>query len=269
MVILDKNGSVVESPDYEKGHVDTESMSVAHKYVVDTEEKGHWETIAEYPETGGADVEWRIDTKKSGHWETVDEDGKPVEHYDGVIPEDWPHEQEIEDVWTFGRYIEYTKEELEEIERRKSEAEAAERKSNQIGVAVAMLVRSIDTTTMNDDDMASLSELYGEWSDDANGTDYKVGDTRRHDGKLWRCSSAHKKQEDWAPGVAAALWYEIEIASDGVLVWRRPSGAHDAPGMDAKRHYPNAEGPIYVSKRDGNTSEPGTDEWWELEGGAE
>lgn len=30
------------------------------------------------------------------------------------------------------------------------------------------------------------------------------------------------------------------------------------------RHYPDADGPVYVSKRDGNTSEPGTDEWWTL-----
>ena len=37
-----------------------------------------------------------------------------------------------------------------------------------------------------------------------------------------------------------------------------------ADGSEAVTLNPDADGAIYVSKRDGNTSEPGTDEWWEL-----
>lgn len=31
--------------------------------------------------------------------------------------------------------------------------------------------------------------------------------------------------------------------------------------LGEKAHHPGEDGPVYVSKRDGNTSEPGTDEW--------
>lgn len=125
MVILDKGGNVVDSPDYDSGRVEYEQMLVTHHYVVDTEEKGHWETIAEYPETGGKDVEWCIDEQEVGHWETLDGNGKPVEHYDGIVPEGMSHDCDVPDVWHFGRYIEYTPEELEQIEAAKRESEEA------------------------------------------------------------------------------------------------------------------------------------------------
>lgn len=35
--------------------------------------------------------------------------------------------------------------------------------------------------------------------------------------------------------------------------------------LGEKCHYPDADGPIYVSKRNGNDSEPTKDEWWVLE----
>ena len=36
--------------------------------------------------------------------------------------------------------------------------------------------------------------------------------------------------------------------------------------LGERAHYPGEGGEIWVSGRDGNTSEPGTDEWWEREG---
>lgn len=260
MVILDKNGNVVENPDYGKGHVDSESMPVMHRYVIDTEEKGHWETIAEYPKTGGKDVEWRVDTPESGHWETVGEDGRPVEHYDGVIPEDWPHEQEISDVWAFGSYIEYTEEELAEIEREKAEAEAVRAAEMQRVAAMSLFVQTADLT---DEQAMAVSTLYPEW---ATGSEYDARQIVKHGGHLFRCAQRHTSSEQDNTGVAS-LWTQIDKAGDGVDVWKQPSGAHDAYGKGDRVHYPGADCPIYVSLIDGNTWSPDAyPAGWKLEG---
>lgn len=38
--------------------------------------------------------------------------------------------------------------------------------------------------------------------------------------------------------------------------------------LDERCHHPGADGEIWVSGRDGNTSEPGTDQWWTRDGDA-
>lgn len=122
MVIIDESGSVVESPDLEAGEVTYHTQSVTHSWVVDSEEEGHWETVAEY-ENGGKDVEWVADSPEQGHWDTRDEDGEEVEHFDGAIAEDWPKDQTISDQWIYGTYRKYTEDELAKIAKEKAEAE--------------------------------------------------------------------------------------------------------------------------------------------------
>lgn len=102
MRIVDAEGAEVESPDLSLGHLVADRLLIArHPAVEAVEEQGHWETVAEYPETGGRDVVWAVDV------ETVE------------AAEAW---DEWEDVW---RYVPYTPEELAEIERERAEAEAA------------------------------------------------------------------------------------------------------------------------------------------------
>ena len=93
MRILDTNNNEITSPDLSLGHLEKESIFVKHHEAkVAVEEVGHYEVIAEYPETGGKDVEWIIDVP-------------------GVIAGDaWEEYEEIM------RYIPYTAEELAEIE---------------------------------------------------------------------------------------------------------------------------------------------------------
>lgn len=256
MVIIDKNGNVVEDPDYGKGHVDSESMPVTHKYVIDTEEKGHWETVAEYPETGGADVEWRIDTPESGHWETVDGDGRPVERYDGVIPEDWPHEREISDVWSFGRYVEYTEGELEERERQRREAEYGARQAMQLQTYSLMAARAKVATLEfgSETEIADVSTLLPDWVPD--GHEYRQGDAFQWEKRTWRASQNTTSQSIYPPDVSEALYYEIVIAPDGIIVYRAAHGQYDSVRKGELRHYPDADGPVYRSKVDWNAYAP-------------
>lgn len=122
MVIFDTNNEIVESPDLTKGEVDTVTVSVVHRWVWDTDEDGHWETVAEYP-NGGRDVEWVVDTEATGHWETLDSEGNPIEHFDGAIPEDLPKDVDNTDVWVYGVYTAYSEEELSRIQRQNAISE--------------------------------------------------------------------------------------------------------------------------------------------------
>ena len=50
---------ILESYDLSQGHLESSYIDLPE--VQSVKEKGHWKTIAEYPETGGKDVEWVVD----------------------------------------------------------------------------------------------------------------------------------------------------------------------------------------------------------------
>ena len=93
MRILDMNNNEIASPDLALGRLEKESLLIQHHEAIEAiEEVGHYEVIAEYPETGGKDVKWVVDIP-------------------GVSARDaWDEYEEIM------RYIPYTAEELAEIE---------------------------------------------------------------------------------------------------------------------------------------------------------
>lgn len=100
MRILDENNVEISSPDLSLGYLVQDELFVAHHEAIEAvEEQWHYETIAEYP-NGGKDVEWVVDIP-------------------GVEAKDaW---DEYEDIH---RYILYTPEELEEMEKKRKEEEA-------------------------------------------------------------------------------------------------------------------------------------------------
>lgn len=116
MVIFDVEGQIIEDPDLLLGDLTEKTLDVVHTWVVDEPEKGHYETIAEYP-NGGKDIEWKIDTPEKGHWETRDQDGELVEHFDGFIPDDLPHEESHPDIWVYAVYTPHSEEEIAKTQR--------------------------------------------------------------------------------------------------------------------------------------------------------
>lgn len=257
MVILDKNGDVVESIDYERGKVDLIEKHVTHIYVIDTEESGHWETVAEYPDTGGADVKWHVDTPETGHWETRYDNGQLIEHYDGVIPEDWPKEQKIADTWQYGLYVEYTPSELEEIMLQKAEAAAMQARAEQMQAATLMFVRT-NAASMTDEDAQSISMLFPDWQVGGN---YEQGDILRYNGELYRVSQkVTGAQADHTPDKAVSLYKKIGEPTGGLFPWSQPQGAHDAYKNGDKVSH---NGKTWVSTVDNNVWEPGVYGWEE------
>lgn len=132
----------------------------------------------------------------------------------------------------------------------------------QVRAAACLSVQAM-AMTLDDTQVASVSGLLREWKV---GAKFEQGEPFTHEGRTFRASKAFTGQEQYEPGGEGleSLFYEIVIAPDGIIVWRKPAGGHDCPNLGDERHYPDADGPVYVSKRDGNTSEPTKDEWWEL-----
>ena len=103
MNICDEQGNLVMDYDPEKGRLEMQKRIHHHEAVEAVEEQGHWETVAEYPETGGKDVQWVVDAP-------------------GVeAREAWDEEE------TYWLYIPYTEEELAQMEADRNQPTPEER----------------------------------------------------------------------------------------------------------------------------------------------
>lgn len=111
--------------------------------------------------------------------------------------------------------------------------------------------------SLPDEDALDGVELFPAWEIERL---CKVDERLRYGGKLYRCVQAHTSQEGWEPGKTPALW--TEVAKPGEIpVWRQPTGAQDAYNKGDKVHYPDKDGPVYVSIVDANTWAPDVYGW--------
>jgi hypothetical protein len=119
----------------------------------------------------------------------------------------------------------------------------------------ALLVKA--SASLSDEDALEAVELFDLW---AAGTDYAADVRVRHEDKLYRCVQGHTSQAGWEPPNVPALW--TEVAQPGEIpVWKQPTGSQDAYRMGDKVHYPDADGPVYVSTVDANTWAPDVYGW--------
>lgn len=119
----------------------------------------------------------------------------------------------------------------------------------------AMMVKS--SVSLDDADALTAIELFDAWKTN---TAYAADTRVRYGDKLYRVVQAHTSQSDWTPDATPALY--TEVAKPGEIpVWRQPTGAQDAYMTGDKVHYPDADGPVYVSTVDNNTWAPGVYGW--------
>ena len=122
--------------------------------------------------------------------------------------------------------------------------------------------------TVKDSAVAPVLKYAGDYVPE--GHAYKKGEVFKYtDGTFWRVSQDITTQAQWVPGTAGldALFYQIVLAPDGYIVWAQPRGEFDAPDTGDLRHYPDADGPLYRSKVDGNSYSPDVaPSNWELAG---
>ena len=103
MDIYDEQGNPVTDYDPAKGRLEMQKRIHHHEAVDAVEEQGHWETVVEYPETGGRDVQWVVDVP-------------------GVEAQEAWDEEEV-----YWLYIPYTEEELAQMEADRNQPTPEER----------------------------------------------------------------------------------------------------------------------------------------------
>ena len=111
--------------------------------------------------------------------------------------------------------------------------------------------------SLDDTDALEAVEFFPLWKAD---TAYTLGERIRYGEKLYRCEQAHTSQTGWEPPNVPALW--TEVAKPGEIpVWRQPTGAQDTYMTGDKVHYPDKDGPVYISTMDYNTYAPDVYGW--------
>lgn len=118
MNIYDSQGNTVQDFDPSRGRLKQQVRIHHHEAVDAVAEQGHWETIAEYLETGGKDVQWVVDVP-------------------GVEAQEAWDEKE-----TYWLYIPYTEEELSQMEAKKNKPTTDERLSS-LEEALDMLLSGV------------------------------------------------------------------------------------------------------------------------------
>lgn len=151
-------------------------------------------------------------------------------------------------------------------------AQAAMETAQEAGASPAVKAASamyVNATALNNTQLTDVRELI---EDFVPGAEYEKGWIRRYEGAYYRMAQdiSSTTSTTYQPGTGTeSLYTLIELAPDGIRVWRMPTDATNSFALGEKAHYPDADGAVYVSKREGNTSEPTKDEWWELDSEAE
>lgn len=131
----------------------------------------------------------------------------------------------------------------------------------QVKAASAMYVNCQALTNSQLGDVRDLIE------DFVQGAEYEQGWIRRYEGKYYRMAQkiTSSTSQTYLPGTGTeSLYTLIDLAPDGIRIWHAPTDATNSFALGEKCHHPGEDGPVYVSGRNGNTSEPGIDEWWTL-----
>lgn len=117
----------------------------------------------------------------------------------------------------------------------------------QLQALATMQVATMDLTSYSASQAASFRDYWPEWQE---GVSYKQNDCVRYDGRYWRVSQDTTSQGIYPPGTSESLYYEVELAPDGIIVYRPCHGEYDMVRAGETRHYPDAEGPVYLAKVD-------------------
>lgn len=113
------------------------------------------------------------------------------------------------------------------------------------------------SASLSDEEALGGMELFPAWDADAS---YALDVRVRYGDKLYKCVQAHTSQAGWEPPTVPALW--TEVAKPGEIpVWKQPTGAQDAYMSGDKVHYPDENGPVYVSTMDYNVYAPDVYGW--------
>ena len=68
------------------------------------------------------------------------------------------------------------------------------------------------SASLSDTDALQAVEFFEAWKPD---TDYKMGDRKRYESKLYKCRQAHTSQAHYTPDIVPALWEVVAEPGQG------------------------------------------------------
>lgn len=140
--------------------------------------------------------------------------------------------------------------------------EDATKPDTQIQAIARMQVMSMDLSAESSSTIAEFRDYWPTWVPEH---EYKKNDPVQWSGKHYRVSQPHTSSNVYPPDTAGeSMYYPVEIASDGVIVYRTCHGDYDMVMEDETRHYPGPDGPVYRAKKDTSFGPDTMPDDWEL-----
>ena len=134
----------------------------------------------------------------------------------------------------------------------------------QVATIAKLTAPSIDFEAVSATDCVAIPDYTPEWE-----PGIKLGKNApvMRNGQLYRASQAiESAQEQYPPETAGeSLYYPVEVAPDGIIVYRTCHGEYDMVRKGEKRHYPGAGDPVYLALEDTAYSPDAYPQHWELD----
>lgn len=134
----------------------------------------------------------------------------------------------------------------------------------QLQTIARLAMPSIDFASVTATDVVAIPDYIPEWST-LIGQKLKHNSPCVYEGTIYRASQDVTVQDIYPPDVAGeSQYYPIEVAPDGIIVYRTCHGAYDQVLKGEKRHYPDAEGPVYEALENTSYSPDAYPQHWKL-----
>lgn len=150
----------------------------------------------------------------------------------------------------------------EQMERSIEDAAASGGADPQLRALASLQVMAMDLTGYTSTQVAGFRDYWPEWQPD---TKYEYQQPLSWKGFYYRASKALTSSATYPPDTAGeSEYYPIEVAPDGIIVYRACHGQYDMVQAGETRHYPDADGPVYRSKVDTAYDPDTVPDNWEL-----
>ena len=130
-----------------------------------------------------------------------------------------------------------------------SRLEKARKFKKRINANLQATRKLIRVDELSEDELLDMIDLYENYQVDKL---YKVDDTFKYEGKLYKVIQEHTSQADWIPSELPALYLSM-MPENVIPEWVQPTGSHDAYNIGDKVIF---EGEVYESIINSNTWSP-------------
>lgn len=185
---------------------------------------------------------------------STDEDGRILSSTDNPAYAEGMTEFDMPDDFDYSHQDDWLIQDGELVySKRPNSSEFQPQTKTPVESAVSHMLKSVSFATAPADDIVGFRTMWPDWQPD---TDYKQNDPLQYDGKYWRVSQDLTSSKIYPPGSSESLYYEVQLADDGIIVYRTCHGKYDSVRLGEKRHYPDGDGPVYESLVDYNSYSP-------------